>query len=295
MEFDHFAVGEVNRCRAITGSVAGKGPNVAHAAATLGARTVVVGFIGGHTGQLAMRDLRRHGVRCNFVRLPAPTRVLTTILDRSNGHVTELVEEAPQPDRKAWRAFHRRFQAQLPRASILTISGTLLPGAPATIYRDLARAATARGVPVLIDSQKAPLLHALGCRPLLAKLNVEELGATLGRELRTPRAIVAGARELLGRSAQHVLVTHGVRGAWLVAGKEAWHLQQPRVKTINPIGSGDSVTAGIAVGLLKGQPMLDAVALGIACGTANAMTLTPATFAPQVVRELVKKVRVKSL
>jgi 1-phosphofructokinase family hexose kinase len=294
MEFDHFRMDAVNRCRAITGSVAGKGPNVAHAVAVLGARAIVVGFIGGHTGKLATADLRRHGVDCRFVRLPVPTRVCTTILDHSTGQITELVEEAPVPSRPAWQQFHRQFKALLPRADLLTISGTLLPGAPATIYRDFARAAGKLGIPVVIDSQKAPLLHALVAQPLLAKLNVHELGATVGRDLRTPSQIVAAGRELIARGAQHVLITHGARGAWIVCRGHARHFQPPKVKTLNPIGSGDSVTAGIAVGLLDGMRLPDAVARGIACGTANATTLTPATFEPRVARGLVKRIRVSS-
>jgi tagatose 6-phosphate kinase len=263
--------------------------------ATLGVRAVVVGFIGGHTGRLASADLQRHGVGCRFVRLPAPTRVCTTILDHATGEITELVAEAPTPSRAAWEQFHRKFRAQLPRARLLAIAGTLLPGAPATLYRDLARAAAAHGVPVLIDSQKAPLLHALSCRPLLAKLNVHELAATVAGSRRTPQSILAGTRRLLARGAQHVLVTLGARGAWLVSGDETWHLQPPTVRTVNPIGSGDSVTAGIAVGLVTGQPVLEAVTLGIACGTANAMTLTPATFDPRIARELKRRVRREQL
>ncbi len=294
MEFDRFRVGEVNRACCITGSTGGKGTNVARAVATLGTRAIVVGFNGGHTGQLIMDDLRQRGVTCRFVRLPAPTRVATTILDRATGQVTELVEEAPTPAPAAWKQLHRQFNALLPGADLLTISGTLLPGAPATIYRDLVRAAGHHGIPVLIDSQKAPLLHALTARPLLAKMNVSELGATVGRALRTPSQIIAAGRELLARGARHVLVTHGAHGAWLVCPHHARQFQPPKVKTLNPIGSGDSVTAGIAVGLVKDQRMPDAVALGIACGTANAMTLTPATFEQNIARKLAKQIRIRS-
>jgi tagatose 6-phosphate kinase len=49
----------------------------------------------------------------------------------------------------------------------------------------------------------------------------------------------------------------------------------PRVKAKNPIGSGDAMMAGIAVGLERGESVTEAVRLGIACGAANAMTAEP--------------------
>jgi len=49
----------------------------------------------------------------------------------------------------------------------------------------------------------------------------------------------------------------------------------PPVKAKNPIGSGDAMMAGIAVGLLQSQSIAEAVRLGIACGAANAMTVEP--------------------
>jgi tagatose 6-phosphate kinase len=58
-------------------------------------------------------------------------------------------------------------------------------------------------------------------------------------------------------------------------GARASTFSPPRVQTKNPIGSGDAMMAGIAVGLVRGQPILEAVRFGAACGAANAMTAEP--------------------
>jgi fructose-1-phosphate kinase PfkB-like protein len=47
--------------------------------------------------------------------------------------------------------------------------------------------------------------------------------------------------------------------AWVAAG---------RVE--NPVGSGDCLLGGMAVGLVREKPFEDVLALGVACGTANA-------------------------
>lgn len=321
-EIRHFAaieMGEVNRSLSVSRCPAGKGTNVARVLKTLGAEPVLTGFIGGATGEEVVRGLKRldgsvatscavaHdvasvvpslplrakpvlGVRTAFVPTAAPTRVCITLVERETGRTTELVEEAALPSDEEWRAFRRTFARLLPRARVLTLTGALMPGAPATVYRDLAGLAAAKHVTVIIDSQREPLLEALTQRPALAKLNVHELENSLACRLPTPRAIVAGARQLVARGARHVLVTHGARGAWLVSQTAAWFYPAPKVAVCNPIGSGDAVTAGIAFGLSRKQSMREAVRLGLACGAANVLTPTPGTVEMSDVKRLLRQV-----
>jgi tagatose 6-phosphate kinase len=168
----------------------------------------------------------------------------------------------------------------------VVIAGALMPGVPKTTYRELARRARARGVPVVIDSQRTPLLKTLPHRPLLAKLNVHELESTLGRRLPGEKQIIAGARRLIERGAQQVVVTHGAKGAWLVLPDRVWRFRPPRIRALNPIGSGDAVTAGIASGIAEGRDILAVMRLGMACGVANALTLMPGMVELRVVRRL---------
>ena len=218
-------------------------------------------------------------------RNDAPGRVCVTIRDEATGRVTELVEEAPLPKPGEWRAFYRQYDRLVKRAGLVAISGALMPGAPADVYAKLCAAAKK---PVIIDSQREPLLRALRHRPLLAKLNVHELENTLGK---TP--VVAGARQLIERGAGNVLVTHGAKGAWLVTPAAVWFFTPPRIQPVNPIGSGDAVTAGIVVGFLRGAELPEAVRLGIACGAANALTPTSGQVIPGDVRRLLPAVKLR--
>ena len=55
-------------------------------------------------------------------------------------------------------------------------------------------------------------------------------------------------------------------------GGGAWRIRVPRVATRSAVGSGDAFAAGLVIGLLRGQPLPEACALGAACGAANATT-----------------------
>ena len=292
-EFKSFTLGEVNRSPAIHRSVAGKGPNVARVLRQLGGQPLLLGFVGGETGKFITTNLRREGVAEKLIRTNQPTRICTTLFDHATGTITELVEEAQLPAREAWQQFFRGLDRSMARARYAVIAGALMPGASPEIYRDIA----SRGVPVIIDSQREPLLGVLEFRPLIAKLNVHELENTLaplragrGKKFRTEKQILAGARKLIAAGAQNVVVTHGAAGAWLVTGEQVWHYQPPRITPVNPIGSGDAVTAGICRQLEQGKAMPEAVRYGVACGAANALTLIAGTVRMPDVRRLFRQV-----
>jgi fructose-1-phosphate kinase PfkB-like protein len=82
---------------------------------------------------------------------------------------------------------------------------------------------------------------------------------------------LAAARALCARGAERVLVTLGVEGAVLVDGDASWRLRPPPVTGFYPVGSGDAMLGGIAAGLVDGADLPDAVRLGAAAATANAL------------------------
>ncbi len=290
--FDRLEMDEVNRARQVVESAGGKALNAARALVALGTPTQVAGFNGGDTGRRVTAYLSAYGVDARtLTTTKAPTRICTTLIDRAGGTVTELVEEAPAPGVAALRRFMRDTLRRTAEAAMLVICGTLPPYADDTFYVPFVRAAAEAGVPVVIDSHRQALVNVLAERPLLAKLNVRELETTLGEQLASEQQIVRGMREMLARGARHVFVTQGGKAAYLVTPRGAWRFTPPEIKQrVNPIGSGDSATAGIAHALVTGKPMTRAVALGLACGSANVESLTPADLDVKRVAELARRV-----
>jgi 1-phosphofructokinase family hexose kinase len=285
--FGRLEPGEVNRASRVIESAAGKSLNTARALAALGTPAQATGFNGGETGRGINAFLKAYGVASALTPMRAETRVCTTLLDGASGEVTELVEEAPDPGRTAAARFVRDNLRRAREASMLVISGTLPPFAGDEFYVPFVRAAGEAGVPVVIDSQKSALVNVLFERPLLAKLTVRELEATLGERLTDERRVVRAMRDLIGMGARSVFVTQGGRAAYLATARQAWRFRPPPLACqVNPIGSGDCATAGVAHALLAGRPLRDAVALGVACGSANVESLTPADFEVRRVRAL---------
>jgi 1-phosphofructokinase family hexose kinase len=291
--FDTLAINEVNRAKQVLESAAGKALNTARALSTLGMPAKVTGLNGGTTGRTLETFLKAYGVTSVQTSMKRETRICTTLIDQSKGAITELVEEAPDPGRPTLMRFRRDTLNHLEQASALVISGTLPPFAPEDFYLPFVRAAGARDIPVIIDSHKAPLLHLLQERPLLVKLNVHELAITFKRKIKTERDIVECMNKLLTLGSRNVIITQGAKAAYLMTGSGAlWRVLPPKLdQVVNPIGSGDCTTAGIVCKLLKRRPLPEALAFGLACGTANATTPTPADFDPKLATQFYQTIR----
>jgi tagatose 6-phosphate kinase len=191
--------------------------------------------------------------------------------------------------------YTKTFAARAVKADVIVLSGSLPTETPRSFYRDLLTAAA--GSPSLTsDSESArlvfdfrgpELLECLSFRPFLVKPNREELASTVGRSLDDDAAVLAAMRELNGAGAKWVLVTNGGEPAWLTSRDETWQVGPPAgAPLVNPIGCGDSVAAGIAVGLSEQKSVQECVSLGFGAAAANLERMECARFESARAREL---------
>ena len=94
----------------------------------------------------------------------------------------------------------------------------------------------------------------------------------LGRPLRDQAAVVEGARELVARGIPTVVISLGAQGAICASSQGVWKATPPEVESRSTVGSGDSLVAGIAVALARGEDIVEGLRLGTAAGAATAMT-----------------------
>ncbi|HVM61141.1 MAG TPA: hexose kinase [Verrucomicrobiae bacterium] len=273
--FEKLVMGKVNRARRVSATASGKGVNVARVASILGADAKLLTVAGGARGRLLLAALRREGLALDAVMVEGETRICQTLL--SDGPTTELVEESAALRPVEVREVLRVFGVEVRKAELVILTGTVPKGCGEGFYARLVAEARRRGVPVLIDAQKEQLLNAVKRRPFLVKINRDELAAATGVKCEQCSGMLRGVRRLLRGGPRYAVITDGARSvlAAEAPGRTIVTLNPPRVKVENPIGSGDAMMAGIAVRLLRGGSIEEAVRFGIACGAANAMTAEP--------------------
>ncbi len=287
-----FALGGVQRAESATDLASGKGLNVARAARALEVDVRVVGCVGeDHRARAILRGAPTYGIRLDAVRLPGPERVCTLIIDPGRGE-TVINEPGPPVSTDALRALHARVSAGLKSARVVVLAGSLPPDMPATFYADVIH--EVRGIPVILDATGEALRLGVAAGPYLVKANQRELQEAVGTRLDGPESVRKAAVEIGRMATGGVLITLGARGALLVTREGAWQLIPPEVERVNTIGAGDSLTAGLAAGLLRGLPLLEAARLGVAAAAADVTTLLPGTVDAALVEHLVPRVTVQA-
>jgi 1-phosphofructokinase family hexose kinase len=294
--FDQVRWGEVNRAREAVWCGSGKVLNAGMALHHLGGPSLTLSPLGGAALLEIEREFAALAVPRRWIATESATRVCTTMVDRSTGHITELVENGrPMRDDELY-AFRAAYQEEAGRAEVVVLVGSLPSGVPVSLYRDLVACTHAK---MVLDFRGEGLLSVLDLAPYVVKPNREELGQTVGRTLESDSDLLAAMRQLNRLGAQWVVVTQGPQAVWVTSAGETYRFTPPRVaEVVNPIGCGDCLAAGIAWATRRGDSIVDAVRFGIAAAADNLGKLLPGRLEPSRVTawaEQVGYVRLSSL
>lgn len=288
--FDHLTYGDVNRAREAHWCPSGKVLNVGVALRHVGANAKTLSAGGGWSLAAMDGGLTALDIPHRWVTTSHPSRVCTTIID-SGGHVTtELVENTAEFSAEELASFQHAYLEEATAAEVVVLSGSLPKGTPSTYYCDLVSRTPGR---VIMDVRGPELLAALPTQPFLVKPNRAELARTMKHELASDADLQAAMFDLNSRGARWVVITDGPHPVWVSSAGQVWKFQPPLVNVVNPIGSGDSLAAGLAAALDAGADVLEAVRYGIAAAAYNATQLLPCRLDPATIKELLTQVSAK--
>ncbi|MBU4241086.1 MAG: 1-phosphofructokinase family hexose kinase [Actinobacteria bacterium] len=252
----------------------GKGVNVSRVLKAMGTDSVTMALIGGFAGAEALDLLHREGLILQIVRIEANTRTNVIVLGRRNG--LELVIRAAGPpveDREIDRISDLIMQTtRVPE--MIVLSGSLPRGVDNDAYYRLAMEGKSRGAKVILDSGGKPLRAGIKAAPLLIKPNLAELEELAGCELEGRRQILDFCGDLLSGGIEIVVVSLGREGAMLVTGDVALKGTVPFIDD-DTVGAGDSMVAGMVMGLTRSLPMEEVFHMGLACSVATVINTGP--------------------
>jgi 6-phosphofructokinase 2 len=98
---------------------------------------------------------------------------------------------------------------------------------------------------------------------------LRELQDLVGREIATPFEQEKAAREVIAQGRSEIVVLSlGAEGALLVTEEECERFAAVPVEARSTVGAGDSMLAGVVLGLSREMPLREAVRFGLAAGAA---------------------------
>jgi tagatose 6-phosphate kinase len=288
-------LGSVMRVSRVRNSAGGKGLNVARIISLLGEEAFALGITGGRSGEYLEELLQKDKIKYDFAKALNETRSCVNVRDLSSGVQTEFLEAGEEVPGEVLTEFMEKYQKALLFSSVVILSGSLPPGVPKDYYATLVSEAKKAGKKTVLDTSGEALRCAVKAFPTVIKPNLDEMCELSGKEIRGVSSAAEAAKELFRQGIPIVAVSMGEEGVVVVSEEGAYHGLPPRIKAVNTVGCGDSLVAGLAVGIKRLKPLKELIRLAVTAAAANALSEETGKFDPADYMEILPKVKVESL
>jgi 6-phosphofructokinase 2 len=256
------------RCAAPRYDPGGGGINVARAIHALGGSAVAIFPIGGPPGEMIRHLLEHEGVSHHPIAIAGFTRESLAVEERQTGAQYRFILPGPEIPEGDQKHCLEALSLLAPAASYIVASGSLPLGVADDFYARLAELAKTLGKRLILDTS-SPALKKAGGGFYMLKPSLRELENLTGHEIRTPQAREEAARRIVDQGRCEILVLSlGAEGALLVTGRDVERFAAIPVQARSTVGAGDSMLAGVVLGLTRGLVLREAVRFGMAAGAA---------------------------
>ncbi|MFC4556277.1 1-phosphofructokinase family hexose kinase [Georgenia faecalis] len=247
----------------------GQGLWVARMAVSLGAQVTVCGPFGGEVGGVLATMMAAESLTVRAVTYGAGNGAY--VHDRRGGDRETVAHMAPPSlSRHELDDLYGTVLVEALESDVLVVTGAEPERVvPASFFSRIVRDVRSVGKPVVADLSGAAARAAARERPTVLKMSHEEVCAA-GLAADDSLGALRQAAEALGADGVEAMVlSRAGAPALLVEGGVSRLVVGPVVTPLDHRGAGDSMTAGIAVGLGRGMAVQDAVRLGAAAGALN--------------------------
>lgn len=288
---DDLNKGLVMRAKSVENTSGGKGIHVANVSTILKENCIVTGFLGGKTGEFIHDKLEKYGIKQDFVNIKGDTRECLAIITKDLVQ-TEILEPGPEVTEEEQKRFIDKYIELLEEANIIVASGSVPRNIPKDFYKKLIDIANSKNKKFLLDTSGDLLREGIEGKPFFIKPNKDEIEFLTGRSIENYKDAIREIKEFHKKGVELVAISLGAEGSVIGYKGVYYKVTVPKITAINPVGSGDSYVAGVAIGLERGYEIEDILMLASACGTANALEEETGSVKIDVVQDLLDKITI---
>ena len=241
----------------------GKGANQAVAAARMGARSAMLGRVGGDMfGPQLMDLLQSAGVETGAVGVSPGTNSGIAVISVGEGGQNRIVQVLGAND-TCGDAEYDAVAGLLPLASALMLQLEVSIGLSIRV----AELAAAHGVQVILDPGPVrPVPEEFYRSVSIITPNETEAEALVGYPVTDMVTAAQAAGELLDKGAGSAVVKLGAQGAFWANGDRSGEVPPFAVRAVDTVAAGDAFNGALAVALSEGHSLESAVRWGCAAG-----------------------------
>ncbi|WP_210407965.1 1-phosphofructokinase family hexose kinase [Allokutzneria sp. NRRL B-24872] len=273
----------------------GQGVWQARMITSLGVGVVLCGTVGGETGRVLQHLVDDPAIEAQLLHVDA--RNGAYVHDRRDGSRDELVEmPAGELSRHDLDDLYELTLTHALDAGIALLSGPSNDRVlPHSLYRRLTEDLSGNGCRVLADLAGQRLVEVLDGGPSFVKVSHEELiddGRAASGDL---DELIPAIREIAKCGPEAVVVSRAAEPALALVEDDLLTLHVPDLSPVDTRGGGDSMTAGVAACLAKGEPLREALRIGAAAGALNITRRGLGTGGGDAIRTLAERVELRPL
>jgi 6-phosphofructokinase 2 len=275
------------RCEKPHFDAGGGGINVSKAIKRLGGDSSAFFTSGGHTGSLLEDLIKAEGIDYQAIKTNSWTRENFIAVDTTTNAQYRFGMPGDEILSHEVEQILEIINQQ--KADFIVASGSIPNGAGEDFYAKIAQIAQKNNSKFVLDTSGDALKMAVDSGVYLLKPNIGELAKLLNVESLEMNDVDDAALELIHKKGcEIVAVSMGPQGALLVTKDICKMIPAPMVQKKSTVGAGDSMVGGMVWALANGKNPIEAVQLGVACGSAATMNEGTQLFKKNDVERLLK-------
>jgi 1-phosphofructokinase family hexose kinase len=296
---DSFIPGDTLRDVPCRRFCAGKGINVARVVRTLGEEVCVIGIMPEGDEKRFVSYLESQEIYYRFFPVPGDVRLNTTIIEQQTcAHVcaaSHLNSASPKLSLQAQNAFMRFLGKHLTTGDSWCFSGSIPSGFDDDLYAKMIKSCRETGIDTFLDTRGKALRLGLRAKPMTVKPNITELEDLYDEKIRGVHHMALKGKKLLDRGVPYVFISLGSDGMIALHERDCLLCVPPQVKTVDTVGCGDALMAGILVGWIRRLSFQEICRLATACGASKAMHEGPHAILKDEVKRLMEDVKITAV
>jgi 6-phosphofructokinase 2 len=263
------------RCSVPKFEPGGGGINVARVIKRLGGNVIAIFPSGGHSGKYFNDLMEKENVVSIPIESTYEVRENLTVLNEASNDQFRFIMPGPVLHEDEWQQCLKAIE-KVKGAEYIVASGSLPPGSPVHIFAQLTKVAVKMNARLIVDTSGEALNNTIREGAYLIKPNLAELASLGGKEWVEIKDVELLAKEIIrNNKCSIIIVSLGKEGAILVTENETYRVNAPEVVLKSTVGAGDSMVGGVVYSISQGMTLKQALAYGVACGTAA--TINPGT------------------
>ena len=295
IEIEKFLYGGTNKVLRTQEDISGKGINVSLALQNLGIQNKAAGFSYQEDKEKLERFFKEIHCPYTLYSVPGALRVNVKIFDTEKRVMSEFNDKGREVTEQDVAEFLALLDKEWDKTDILVVDGSVPPGVPRSIYRDLIQKANEKGVKTILDASGDLLSLALPAKPFFVKPNRGELEILYGKAFRDKEEMLSFGKTLIQGGVHYLCISRGEEGAVFLTESKVYQAKPVKVLVQGVQGAGDSMVAGACLAMMEGLPDKEVFRYAVACATGSLLHPGTELCERQDLEEMLSKVEIEEI